>query len=125
MSPITIGILFLIFGFIFGISKFLYTGYSFTKYIKEKYPIKWKEMTENDSVRRVLLPFGNDTVTYFIYKSKKDFGDDNIAQFRKKIRQHTFFLAVVYPISFVIYIVVAFWFMKTLETGGSFTFLGN
>jgi len=114
MSPITIGFLFLIFGLILGISRFLYTGYSFTKYIKEEYPVKWKEMTGNDTVRRALLPFGNDTVSYFLYKSKNDFDDEKITQFRKKIRQHTFFLAVVYPISFVSYIIVIFWFMEAL-----------
>lgn len=68
---------------------------------------------EGSIVKKALFPFSKGTVTYFIYKSKDDLNDDKIAEFRKKIRQHTLFLAVVYPISFIGYVILVFWFLKT------------
>jgi len=128
MSPITIGFLVLFLGLTFSICKFLYTGYSFAKYIREKYPVKWENMAQKDTIKKALLPFGKGTVTYFIYKSKDDLDDTRVVQFRKTIRQHSLFLFVVYPISFVAYVIVIFWFLEALGTGGkggSFSFFWN
>ena len=113
MSPITIGLLILLIGVLSSIYKFFYNGYSFIKYIKEKYPQKWEEMVHKDWIVKALLPFGKDTATYFIYKSKDTYGDEQIAKFRKSIRRHTLFLVIVYPISFLSYIIIVIWLLET------------
>lgn len=118
MSPITIGFLVLLLGFLVSLYKFLRTGYAFVKYIRKKHPAEWKDMAHKDKIRNALFPFGKGAATYFIYKSKDDLGDAKIAQFRKRIRQHTLFLVVVYPLSFLTYIVLIFWFLETMVEGG-------
>jgi hypothetical protein len=110
-------------GYLSNIYKFLRTGFIFTKYVKKKYPKEWEQMRDENVISKALLPFRKGTITYFIYKSEDNLGDDEITRFRKQIKQHTVFLIAVYPISFIAYVIVVFWLLEKMSGGwGSFRF---
>lgn len=113
MSPITVGIIFLGIGFIAVAGKFLYTGLKFTKYIKERYPEQWDEMVNKNIVSRALFPFKKGTLTHFVYKSTDSLNDEKIVEFRRKFRQHFFLLFVIYPLSFLSFVVLVIFFLET------------
>ncbi|MGA1823832.1 MAG: hypothetical protein ACMUIP_04140 [bacterium] len=123
MNIIIIGLLVLLIGIFSSLFKFLYTGYIFIKYIKEKYPLKWEEVAPKNNISKALFPFSKGTSVYFLYKSNENFGDEKITELRKRIKQHTFFLVIVYPLSFLIYIILVFYFLKKFTgVGGNITF---
>ncbi len=123
MSPITIGILVLAAGFFSSLYKLLRAGYVFAKYVKEKYPKEWKQLRDENVISKALLPFRKGSLTYFMYKSEDNLGDDEITRFRKQIKKHAMFLIAVYPITFIVYVIVVFWLLERMSGGGgSFRF---
>ena len=126
MNIFIIGLLVLLIGMFSSLFKFLYTGYIFIKYIKEKYPLKWEEVEPKNNISKALFPFSKGSAVYLIYKSNENFGDVKISEFRKRIRQHTLFLVIVYPLSLLIYIIIVFLFLKKFTgMGGNITFFWN
>jgi hypothetical protein len=111
MSPITVGVIAFGISFFVSLGQFLYTGFKFTRYIKQKYPDKWNAM-DQDIATVFLFPFRKGSAAYFIYKSKETFNDEKIADFRKAFRRRAFALFAVYPLGFISFIILLVLFLE-------------
>jgi hypothetical protein len=114
MSPFTVGVIVFGISFFVSLGQFLYTGFKFTRYIKEKYPEKWNAM-DQDIATVFLFPFRKESSVYFIYKSKETFDDEKIADFRKTFRRRAFAFFVVYPLGFISFIILFVLFLETFR----------
>jgi hypothetical protein len=113
MSPITIGVIFFGIGWVICAGRFAYTGFQFQKYIKERYPDHWNKMVDQSVMTRVFFPFRKGTLPHFAYKSTESLNDPKIVEFRRKYRQHFFTLFVIYPVSFLSFIVLVVILLET------------
>lgn len=62
-------------------------GKEFRHYLAEKYPAEFYRLAYEDAFKKTFLwPWRKDTLVYFMFDSKEDFGDPRIAIYRRNVR---------------------------------------
>lgn len=65
----------------------LYLNLKFQAYLKEKHHEQWQKIFQDQLVKKALLwPFMRGTPVDFGWKSREDFGDPRIGEFRQRLR---------------------------------------
>ena len=72
-------------------------------------------MVDQSIVTRIFFPFKKGTLPHFAYESTDTLNDEKIVEFRKRYRHHFFTLFVIYPLSFISYMILIVVFLEYIK----------
>lgn len=85
----------------------MYLNHRFQRYLQEQHREQWQRIYQDQLIKKTLLwPFMQGTPVDFLWKSREDFGDLRITDFRRAIRQ-SFLGAVSAGIATVVWFVIS------------------